>query len=76
MVLLFNIFLYSEGPLMKHGFARTSIWTSDPVFEEAGYSVCQFHLSSSEETKALWNHDFALTYTVRLNASSLTTQLR
>lgn len=69
-------FLFSEGPLMKHGFARISTWTSDPVFEEDGYSVCQFHLSSNEQTKKSWNHDFKLTYTVRVNASCLSTQLR
>lgn len=61
---------------MKHGFARISTWTSDPVFEEDGFSVCKFHLSSNGTTKSLWNYDFALTYTLRLNAFSLSTQLR
>ena len=65
-----------EGPLMKHGFARVSIWTNDPVFEEDGYSICRFHLGASENTRSIWNYEFALTYEVRINADSLSTELK
>lgn len=61
---------------MKHGFARVSIWTNDPVFEEDGYSICRFHLSASENTRSIWNYEFALTYEVRINADSLSTELK
>ena len=61
---------------MKHGFARVSFWTNDPVFEEGGYSVCRFHLDASSNTRSIWNHEFALTYEVRLNADSLSTELK
>ena len=60
---------------MKHGFARVSMWTNDPVVEEEGYSVCRFHLQSSETTKKIWDHDFSLVYTVRLNATSFSSEL-
>lgn len=61
---------------MKHGFARVSFWTNDPVFEEDGYSICRFHLSASDHTRSIWNYEFALTYEVRINADSLSTELK
>ena len=60
---------------MKHGFARVSMWTNDPVVEEEGYSVCRFHLQSSETTKKIWDHDFSLVYNVRLNETSFSSEL-
>ena len=65
-----------EGPLVKHGFARTSMWTADPVTEENGATVCRFHLRDSEKTRAIWDYAFELVYTVRLDASSLFTELQ
>lgn len=60
---------------MKHGFARISTWTNDPVIVENGDAVCRFHLQSSDYTKSIWNHEFALTYIVRLNATFLSSEL-
>ena len=61
---------------MKHGFARTSVWTADPVTEEDGATVCRFHLQDSEKTRAIWDYAFELVYTVRLDTSSLFTELQ
>ena len=52
------------------------MWTADPVTEENGATVCRFHLRDSEKTHAIWDYAFELVYTVRLDASSLFTELQ
>lgn len=73
--LIFLMFLYIEGKLIKHGFARIATWKNDPVFEENGDAVCKFYLESSEWTKSYWNYDFLLTYVVRVNATTFSSEL-
>lgn len=61
---------------MKHGFARTSYWRADPIYEKDGECVGTFHLTDSETTRSIWNHRFELIYTVYLSATQLTTELK
>ena len=65
-----------EGPIVKHGFARTSIWSPDPVVEEDGFVCCTFHLKDSERTRSIWDHAFELMYIIRLGEKSLSTELK
>ena len=60
---------------MKHGFARTSLWSSDPVVEENGLAVCRLHFNATEETRKIWDYTFVLVYTIRLSATTLSTEL-
>lgn len=64
---------YPDGPLPNHGFARTSVWTCASN-SDAGEAV--FTLTDSAETRALWQHAFALEYVVRVTPTSLVTLLR
>ena len=54
--------------LPGHGFARTSKWTLGKIEESAEGVDIELHLTSSEETLALWNHQFELTLKLSLNA--------
>ena len=49
----------AEGPLPRHGFARTSEWTLDEVSAKAGDAVASLSLRDSAETRAIWNHAFS-----------------
>lgn len=63
----------SEGPLPKHGFARTSTWN----LVSADDSACAlFRLSSSPETRAIWPHDFVAELAVAIQAQTLDLALR
>lgn len=52
----------SEGPLPKHGFARTAQWR----LESATQGEARFRLSDSEATRALWPHAFDADLTVAI----------
>jgi len=60
-----------QGPLTKHGFARTAMWT----LREAGDGRAVLQLCDSEATQASWPHAFRLTLTVQAGAQSLSMQL-
>ena len=59
-----------RGPLPKHGFARTSLWTAvacepaDPAVPTVDALELQLH--SSPETLALWPHSFTATLRIEL----------
>ena len=62
----------SEGPLPKHGFARTTTW--DPVRsspEGAEVAEARFRLASSPATQAIWPHAFTAELNVAVQGRSL-----
>lgn len=54
----------NEAPdeLPSHGFARRSMWK----LQTDGHGEAIFELESNDATRAQWNYDFKLTYTIRL----------
>lgn len=60
-----------EGPLPKHGFARTAAWR----LESAGPGGARFRLSDTAATRALWPHAFAAELSVALEAQTLRVSL-
>jgi glucose-6-phosphate 1-epimerase len=62
----------SEGPLPKHGFARTTRWELDEVSESG---VARFTLRDNESTRALWPAAYLATLTVRVGGRQLATTL-
>ncbi|MDB4889452.1 MAG: Aldose 1-epimerase [Gemmatimonadetes bacterium] len=66
----------SEGPLPKHGFARTSAWTlSEEKKGQDGSAIAVFTLASSTQTQEIWPATFLATLTVRVYASTLRVEL-
>jgi glucose-6-phosphate 1-epimerase len=61
-----------NGPLPKHGFARTETWER----VDAGDSRATLRLRDSEATRALWPHAFAAEFAVELDERRLTMRLR
>ncbi|HEX5751434.1 MAG TPA: D-hexose-6-phosphate mutarotase [Archangium sp.] len=65
-----------EGPLPKHGFARSSVWrvsSSGPLSDGSG-SV-ELRLSDDALTRAVWPHPFELVLRARFKALELTVSL-
>ena len=62
----------TEGPLPRHGFARTSRWEMQDQ-TEAGIVV--FTLRDSDATRAIWQASFLTTLTVRIGGQQLATTL-
>ena len=58
------------GPLPKHGFARTCVWRPDGDGAQA-----IFTLQDSHETRGIWPHAFALTFTVTIGGPHLDMRL-
>lgn len=66
----------AEGPLPKHGFARTSEWTlAEENHGPDGSAVAVFTLESSPATQAIWPASFLATLTVRVRGPALTVEL-
>jgi glucose-6-phosphate 1-epimerase len=63
----------SEGPLPKHGFARTAEWELVSADDPAR---AVFRLSSSQATRAIWPHDFVAELSVTIHAQTLELALR
>lgn len=53
----------------SHGFARNRFWTLSETGEDDESVLLFFDLEPSEETKALWPHQFALSLTLRIGAT-------
>lgn len=65
----------AAGPLPRHGFARTSLWSLGAVQQrDAGDAVASFTLTDSPTTRAIWPGEFRLTLTVCVGGARL--QLR
>ena len=63
----------SLGPqaLPKHGFARTQPWELQDFQQSEDWSEACFDLGSDAQTRALWPHAFAATFSVRLEPACL-----
>ncbi len=59
-----------EGPLPRHGFARTAIWDVEPS-DSDDPAQRTFTLRDSEATRAIWPHSFVAQIKVRLMANAL-----
>ena len=62
----------TEGPLPRHGFARTSRWE---VSEQTEPGVVTFTLRDSAATRTIWAASFRATLTVRIGGHRLATTL-
>ena len=62
-----------EGPLPRHGFARTAIWDAEPSDNPAQRT---FTLRDNEATRAIWPQQFVAQITVGLMANALHIGLR
>lgn len=60
-----------DGPLPRHGFARTGSWTLVNMRQEKGYACATLRLTDSEETRAIWPHAFAAELTVMIEGARL-----
>ncbi|HEX8276724.1 MAG TPA: D-hexose-6-phosphate mutarotase [Longimicrobiaceae bacterium] len=66
-----------QGPLPKHGFARTAAWEHAGSGTDADGAVwARFRLEDTEATRALWPHAFRAELRVALDADSLAVALR
>lgn len=66
-----------EGPLPRHGFARTSPWALGCIAREAdGAADAEFVLRDSEETRAVWDARFKAVLAVTVVARQLEVSLR
>ena len=65
----------AEGPLPRHGFARTSEWTLDNVSSKGGDAIASLSLRDSADTRAIWNHEFLATLGVRVGGDQLAVTL-
>lgn len=66
----------AEGPLPRHGFARTAEWTLDPVDHPAGRdAAATLLLRDTPELRAIWNAHFIATLGVRVGGTRLVVTL-
>ena len=66
----------AEGPLPRHGFARTSHWTlGEATRDQGGDGVVSFSLTDSPATRAIWPASFRATITVRIGGQRLAATL-
>ena len=63
---------FGDGPLPKHGFARTREWTLlGAGMSDDGCAEARLELKDSQETIKLWPHKFRLEIIFRLKATGL-----
>lgn len=60
-----------NGPLPRHGFARTSLWELVNARHEKNYACATLRLTDSEATRALWPHAFVAELTVMIEGNRL-----
>ena len=67
----------AEGPLPRHGFARTSLWALGCIAREAdGAADAEFVLRDAERTRAVWEGQFKAVLAVTVVARQLEVTLR
>ena len=67
----------AEGPLPRHGFARTSLWALGCIAREAdGAADAELVLRDSAETRAVWDAAFKAVIAVTVFARRLEVSLR
>ena len=66
----------AEGPLPRHGFARTAEWASAAVGPGSRAAAsATFRLTDSPATRAIWPHEFVADLTVAVGGASLRIEL-
>jgi glucose-6-phosphate 1-epimerase len=66
----------AEGPLPRHGFARTMEWRIERLERpDAGDAVATLSLADSPETHAIWSAAFRASLTVRVGGARLVVTL-
>lgn len=65
----------SQGPLPKHGLARTRAWTLQQAQVRGEHAFAVLTLEDDAETRALWPHAFTLELTVSVDARRLDMEL-
>jgi glucose-6-phosphate 1-epimerase len=66
----------AEGPLPRHGFARTRSWTVATTGAlPGGEAAASLQLRDSAETRAIWPFGFLATLTARVGGDRLTVSL-
>lgn len=66
----------SEGPLPKHGFARTADWSLiDAEATADGAFVARFGLHDDAATRTIWPHAFSAELRVRIGGTRLSVSL-
>ena len=66
----------AEGPLPRHGFARTSLWSLGCIAREAdGTAEAELVLRDSAETRAIWDVAFKAVLAVTVVARQLAIKL-
>lgn len=73
--LVFPQFGQPDKAMAQHGFARSSVWTVKEITDSEEAACLVLTLNVSDETRAIWPHEFALEYTVKLEADHLTMTL-
>jgi glucose-6-phosphate 1-epimerase len=67
----------AEGPLSRHGFARTSLWSLGGIAREAdGTAEAQLVLRDSADTRAIWDAAFKAVLAATVVARQLAITLR
>lgn len=74
--LVFPQFGQPDKAMAQHGVARTAMWTLKSVSDGVDASCATFSLSDNDDTRKVWDHAFALEFTVVLSAVSLKMCLR
>jgi glucose-6-phosphate 1-epimerase len=65
----------AEGPLPRHGFARTTTWSLDEARAADGSAVAVLSLRDTPDTRAIWDARFRATISVRVGGAELTVGL-
>lgn len=66
----------AEGPLPRHGFARTTLWTTESTEQlPDGDASGTFVMRDSPATRAIWPHAFHARITVRVGGARLAVTL-
>lgn len=65
----------AQGPLPRHGFARTLDWSLAHQRSGDDFAMVVLRLDDSEQTRALWPHAFGLELTVGIEGNRLDVEL-
>ena len=64
-----------RGPLPRHGLARTRVWQWVEGSQRGDVALGVLRLSSDDQTRAIWPHDFELELTLSLTGLELDVEL-
>lgn len=65
----------AEGPLPRHGFARTAEWALDGIEQADRDAIATFSFGPTPESRAVWPAEFLATLQVRVGAARLAVTL-